>query len=216
MLQEPGEGKINTDLPSCWECPKCYQNTGSASEVQHIYTHLHNYIIKLILIHLSLGGLVMRCFIDFLMLCDFWCTNKLTFQYQSSSEEESAESDGSTFLPEPKLGYQEGNGAGDGVKRSKRSRPPGRPTAPPPSQKLLLQHQQSRKRESALEYRLKKRVHSTYFECTFSVFFTILKVLLDLYWFNVFSFYIPQPIFTDKTGEDQTFKSKKWPYFVLY
>ncbi|XP_013862046.1 lysine-specific demethylase 2A [Austrofundulus limnaeus] len=108
-VKEPGEGKINKDLPSCWECPKCYQGKGSDSE--------------------------------------------------SSSEEESAESDGSTFSPQPKLGYQEGTGgAGDGSRRGKRSRPPGRQTAPPPSQKLLLQHQQNRKRESALEYRLKKRI----------------------------------------------------------
>uniref|UniRef100_A0A7N9B249 [histone H3]-dimethyl-L-lysine(36) demethylase n=1 Tax=Mastacembelus armatus TaxID=205130 RepID=A0A7N9B249_9TELE len=31
-IKEPGEGKINKDLPSCWECPKCYQGKGSASE----------------------------------------------------------------------------------------------------------------------------------------------------------------------------------------
>ncbi|KAM6953365.1 lysine-specific demethylase 2A [Aplochiton taeniatus] len=28
----PGEGKINNILPSCWECPKCYQGKGSAAE----------------------------------------------------------------------------------------------------------------------------------------------------------------------------------------
>uniref|UniRef100_A0A8C7TB83 [histone H3]-dimethyl-L-lysine(36) demethylase n=1 Tax=Oncorhynchus mykiss TaxID=8022 RepID=A0A8C7TB83_ONCMY len=29
----PGEGRINKDLPSCWECPKCYQGKeGSSSE----------------------------------------------------------------------------------------------------------------------------------------------------------------------------------------
>uniref|UniRef100_A0A8D3E4B3 [histone H3]-dimethyl-L-lysine(36) demethylase n=1 Tax=Scophthalmus maximus TaxID=52904 RepID=A0A8D3E4B3_SCOMX len=33
LFQEPGEGKINKDLPSCWECPKCYQGKGSESEV---------------------------------------------------------------------------------------------------------------------------------------------------------------------------------------
>uniref|UniRef100_A0A8C6KJ30 [histone H3]-dimethyl-L-lysine(36) demethylase n=1 Tax=Nothobranchius furzeri TaxID=105023 RepID=A0A8C6KJ30_NOTFU len=33
-FQEPGDGKINEDLPSCWECPKCYQGKDSASEVQ--------------------------------------------------------------------------------------------------------------------------------------------------------------------------------------
>uniref|UniRef100_A0A8C6NJV9 [histone H3]-dimethyl-L-lysine(36) demethylase n=1 Tax=Nothobranchius furzeri TaxID=105023 RepID=A0A8C6NJV9_NOTFU len=33
-VKEPGDGKINEDLPSCWECPKCYQGKDSASEVQ--------------------------------------------------------------------------------------------------------------------------------------------------------------------------------------
>uniref|UniRef100_A0A1A7XUH1 [histone H3]-dimethyl-L-lysine(36) demethylase n=1 Tax=Iconisemion striatum TaxID=60296 RepID=A0A1A7XUH1_9TELE len=107
-VKEPGEGKINEDLPSCWECPKCYQGKDSASE--------------------------------------------------SSSDEDSGESDGSTFSPQSKLAYQEGNSSGDGVKRGKRNLPQGRQTAPPPSQKLLLQHQQNRKRENALEYRLKKRI----------------------------------------------------------
>uniref|UniRef100_A0A3P8SVQ5 [histone H3]-dimethyl-L-lysine(36) demethylase n=1 Tax=Amphiprion percula TaxID=161767 RepID=A0A3P8SVQ5_AMPPE len=32
-VKEPGEGKVNQDLPSCWECPKCYQGKDSASEV---------------------------------------------------------------------------------------------------------------------------------------------------------------------------------------
>uniref|UniRef100_A0A674PHW3 [histone H3]-dimethyl-L-lysine(36) demethylase n=1 Tax=Takifugu rubripes TaxID=31033 RepID=A0A674PHW3_TAKRU len=31
-IKEPGEGKINKDLPSCWECPKCYQGKDSGSE----------------------------------------------------------------------------------------------------------------------------------------------------------------------------------------
>uniref|UniRef100_A0A673A522 [histone H3]-dimethyl-L-lysine(36) demethylase n=1 Tax=Sphaeramia orbicularis TaxID=375764 RepID=A0A673A522_9TELE len=31
-IKEPGEGKVNKDLPSCWECPKCYQGKGSESE----------------------------------------------------------------------------------------------------------------------------------------------------------------------------------------
>ncbi|GLD74165.1 lysine-specific demethylase 2A [Lates japonicus] len=91
-IKEPGEGKINKDLPSCWECPKCYQGKGSASE--------------------------------------------------SSSDEESGESEGSSSSPQSKLAYQEGKG----VRRGRRSRPQSRPTAPPPSQKLLLQHQQNRKR----------------------------------------------------------------------
>ncbi|XP_038148506.1 lysine-specific demethylase 2A [Cyprinodon tularosa] len=106
-VKEPGEGKINKDLPSCWECPKCYQGLDSESE--------------------------------------------------SSSDEESDESEGSTFMPQSKRAYQEDNDV-EGVRRRQRSRSPGRQTAPPPSQKLLLQHQQNRKRESALEYRLKKRI----------------------------------------------------------
>uniref|UniRef100_A0AAZ3PFY9 [histone H3]-dimethyl-L-lysine(36) demethylase n=1 Tax=Oncorhynchus tshawytscha TaxID=74940 RepID=A0AAZ3PFY9_ONCTS len=32
-IKVPGEGRINKDLPSCWECPKCYQGKeGSSSE----------------------------------------------------------------------------------------------------------------------------------------------------------------------------------------
>ncbi|KAM9849998.1 lysine-specific demethylase 2A [Aulostomus maculatus] len=107
-IKEPGEAKISKDLPSCWECPKCYQGKGSASE--------------------------------------------------SSSDDESEESEGSTSLPLSKLAYREGIGVGDRVRRVKRGRPPSRPTAPPPSQRLLLQHQQSRKRANALELRLKKRI----------------------------------------------------------
>ncbi|KAM6924219.1 lysine-specific demethylase 2A isoform 2-T2 [Xenentodon cancila] len=110
-VKEPGEGKINKDLPSCWECPKCYQGKGSATE--------------------------------------------------SSSDEESGESEGSASMPQSKLSYQEDIGEEDGPRRGKRARPPGRPSAPPPSQKLLLQHQQNRKRASALELRLKKRKQSS-------------------------------------------------------
>ncbi|KAM7389807.1 hypothetical protein PAMP_023761 [Pampus punctatissimus] len=108
-IKEPGEGKVNKDLPSCWECPKCYQGKDSASE--------------------------------------------------SSSDEESGESEGSTSLPPSKLAYREGIGVGErGVGRARRGRPPARRTAPPPSQRLLLQHEQNRKRANALELRLKKRI----------------------------------------------------------
>uniref|UniRef100_A0A4W5KQT5 [histone H3]-dimethyl-L-lysine(36) demethylase n=1 Tax=Hucho hucho TaxID=62062 RepID=A0A4W5KQT5_9TELE len=38
-IKVPGEGRINKDLPSCWECPKCYQGKeGSSSEVPHHYS----------------------------------------------------------------------------------------------------------------------------------------------------------------------------------
>ncbi|XP_008281838.1 lysine-specific demethylase 2A isoform X2 [Stegastes partitus] len=107
-VKEPGEGKINQDLPSCWECPKCCQGKDSGSE--------------------------------------------------SSSDEESGESESSASLPQSKLAYREGIGVVDGARGGRRSRSPVRPTAPPPSQKLLLQHQQNRKRASALELRLKKRI----------------------------------------------------------
>lgn len=108
-IKEPGEGKINKDLPSCWECPKCYQGKDSASE-------------------------------------------------SSSDEESEEESEGSTSLPQSKLSYREGIGVGEEAGPAKRSRPQGRPTAPPPSQKLLLQHQQSRKRATELQLRYKKRL----------------------------------------------------------
>uniref|UniRef100_A0A674BSN7 [histone H3]-dimethyl-L-lysine(36) demethylase n=1 Tax=Salmo trutta TaxID=8032 RepID=A0A674BSN7_SALTR len=35
-VTRPREGRINKDLPSCWECPKCYQDKdGSSSQVSH-------------------------------------------------------------------------------------------------------------------------------------------------------------------------------------
>lgn len=51
------------------------------------------------------------------------------------------------------------------MKRETRQKHPARPTAPPPSQKLLLQHQLSRKRASVLELRFKKRVRRCAFNC---------------------------------------------------
>ncbi|CAL8264291.1 unnamed protein product [Lota lota] len=108
-MKEPGEGRINKDLPSCWECPKCYHGKGSGSE--------------------------------------------------SSSDEGSIESVGSASSWPSKLAHREGIGVGEGMKgRGRRGRGPASRTAPPPSQRLLLQHQQSRKRASPLELRLKKRI----------------------------------------------------------
>lgn len=99
----------------------------------------------------------------------------MTLPYQSSSDEESEESEGSTSLPQSKLSYREGIGVGEEAGPAKRSRPQGRPTAPPPSQKLLLQHQQSRKRATELQLRYKKRVSWGYL----SLF------RIDLYFFLV-------------------------------
>ncbi|KAK7922080.1 hypothetical protein WMY93_008982 [Mugilogobius chulae] len=101
-IKEPGQGKISKDLPSCWECPKCYQGKGSASE--------------------------------------------------SSSDEESSASEDSSSLPEDSFR------GGDSRKRTRRGKLVPRPTAPPPSQRLLLQHQRSRKRASVLELQLRKRI----------------------------------------------------------
>uniref|UniRef100_A0A8C7H378 Lysine demethylase 2A n=1 Tax=Oncorhynchus kisutch TaxID=8019 RepID=A0A8C7H378_ONCKI len=40
-IKVPGEGRINKDLPSCWECPKCYQGKeGSSSEVPQLFLFL--------------------------------------------------------------------------------------------------------------------------------------------------------------------------------
>uniref|UniRef100_A0A8C7T6Y0 [histone H3]-dimethyl-L-lysine(36) demethylase n=1 Tax=Oncorhynchus mykiss TaxID=8022 RepID=A0A8C7T6Y0_ONCMY len=40
-IKVPGEGRINKDLPSCWECPKCYQGKeGSSSEVPQLLLFL--------------------------------------------------------------------------------------------------------------------------------------------------------------------------------
>lgn len=41
VFKEPGEGKINKDLPSCWECPKCYQGKDSASEVLKYISYIY-------------------------------------------------------------------------------------------------------------------------------------------------------------------------------
>uniref|UniRef100_A0A8C5HH16 [histone H3]-dimethyl-L-lysine(36) demethylase n=1 Tax=Gouania willdenowi TaxID=441366 RepID=A0A8C5HH16_GOUWI len=101
-IKEPGQGKMNKELPSCWECPKCYQA-------------------------------------------------------KSSDSEESGDSEpSSTTQPSSKLSYPPG--MSNGSQQRRHARPPGRSTAPPPSQNLLLQHQQSRKRASELELRLKKKV----------------------------------------------------------
>ncbi|KAM3836021.1 lysine-specific demethylase 2A-like, partial [Diretmus argenteus] len=76
----------------------------------------------------------------------------------SSSDEESVDSEDSASLQPSKLAHREGIGVGEGVRRGRRGRPSPQPTVPPPSQRLLMQHQQNRKRASALEFRLRKRI----------------------------------------------------------
>ncbi|XP_077588352.1 lysine-specific demethylase 2A [Stigmatopora nigra] len=116
-MKDPGEGKINTDLPSCWECPRCFNSKDSASDQTYS---------------------------------------------EEEEEEESEASESSTSMPPAKPAYREGIGVGQKLMRGRRGRassgPTSRPTAPPPSQKLLLQHRQNRKRVSLLEIRLKKRI----------------------------------------------------------
>ncbi|XP_051505557.1 lysine-specific demethylase 2A isoform X2 [Myxocyprinus asiaticus] len=118
-IKVPGEGVINKDLPSCWECPKCVQGKKSESS----------------------------------------CS--------SEEETESIMSNGSLSSGTPaKRAHREGIGVG-GLRMRRRGRPPLSPRSPlltrsrrqpPPSQKLLLQHQQNRKRAGALELQLRKRI----------------------------------------------------------
>ncbi|XP_062856965.1 lysine-specific demethylase 2A isoform X2 [Trichomycterus rosablanca] len=119
-IKVAGEGVINKDLPSCWECPKCVQekNTESSS---------------------------------------------------SNSEEESMNgvtTSSPSSGPPAKRAYREGIGVG-ALRMGRRSRSSHSPTSfpltrsrrqPPPSQRILLQHQQSRKRAGALELQHRKRM----------------------------------------------------------
>ncbi|KAK1804315.1 hypothetical protein P4O66_020324, partial [Electrophorus voltai] len=118
-IKMPGDGVINKDLPSCWECPKC---------VHHKNT-------------------------------------------ESSSSSSAEEGDGATMTglpssgPPAKRAYREGIGVG-GLRLGRRGRPAlslSLPLTrsrrqPPPSQRILLQHQQSRKRAGALELQHRRRV----------------------------------------------------------
>uniref|UniRef100_A0A8C1WZ85 [histone H3]-dimethyl-L-lysine(36) demethylase n=1 Tax=Cyprinus carpio TaxID=7962 RepID=A0A8C1WZ85_CYPCA len=49
-LKTSGEGVVNKDLPSCWECPKCVVGKDTDSEVKHIFTstkiHSHSHSFK--------------------------------------------------------------------------------------------------------------------------------------------------------------------------
>uniref|UniRef100_A0A8C1MWP5 Lysine (K)-specific demethylase 2Aa n=1 Tax=Cyprinus carpio TaxID=7962 RepID=A0A8C1MWP5_CYPCA len=49
-LKTSGEGVVNKDLPSCWECPKCVVGKDTDSEVKHILTstkiHSHSHSFK--------------------------------------------------------------------------------------------------------------------------------------------------------------------------
>uniref|UniRef100_A0A3B4D8U3 [histone H3]-dimethyl-L-lysine(36) demethylase n=2 Tax=Pygocentrus nattereri TaxID=42514 RepID=A0A3B4D8U3_PYGNA len=120
-IKVPGEGVINKDLPSCWECPKCVQEKNRESS--------------------------------------------------SSSSEKEAESSVTTGSPSSgppvKRAYREGIGVGGLRWGLRKGRPPLSPSSlpltrsrrqPPPSQRLLLQHQQSRKRVSVLELQHRKRI----------------------------------------------------------
>lgn len=119
-IEVPGDGIINKDLPSCWECPKCVQGKEIRSSSS-----------------------------------------------SSDDESESSVSNGSVSSgPPAKQAYREGIGVG-GLRMRRRGRPPLSPYSlpltrsrrqPPPSQRLLLQHQQNRKRAGALELQLRKRI----------------------------------------------------------
>ncbi|KAI4819652.1 hypothetical protein KUCAC02_004892 [Chaenocephalus aceratus] len=104
--KEPGEGKINKDLPSCWECPNVTMEKTQAQSLP-----------------------AMR-------------------RVESRRAQ--------PLCHRSNAPHREGIGVG--ARRGTRSGSSSRPTAPPPSQKLLLQHQQNRQRANALELRLKKRI----------------------------------------------------------
>ncbi|XP_027010456.1 lysine-specific demethylase 2A isoform X1 [Tachysurus fulvidraco] len=116
----PGEGVINNDLPSCWECPKCVQDKNTESS-------------------------------------------------SSNSEEEyksTVTTSSPTSGPPAKRAYREGIGV-SALRLGRRGQPSPSPSSlpltrsrrqPPPSQRILLQHQQSRKRAGALERQHRKRV----------------------------------------------------------
>lgn len=118
-IKVPGEGVINKDLPSCWECPNCIQG-------------------------------------------------KKTESSSSSEEETDSSVSNSSRLsgPPAKRAYREGIGV-EGLRIARRGRLAFSPSSlpmtrsrrqPPPSQRLLLQHQQNRKRAGALELQLRKRI----------------------------------------------------------
>ena len=43
FLQIQGEGLINKDLPSCWECPKCVQGITDPEVCAHSDVHAHSF-----------------------------------------------------------------------------------------------------------------------------------------------------------------------------
>uniref|UniRef100_A0A673FWG0 [histone H3]-dimethyl-L-lysine(36) demethylase n=1 Tax=Sinocyclocheilus rhinocerous TaxID=307959 RepID=A0A673FWG0_9TELE len=136
-IKVPGEGIINKDLPSCWECPKCVQ--GKNIEV---------------------------CFL-LLAAVFFLNATSHPSSSSSEEETDSSVSNSSHLSgPPAKRAYREGIGVG-GLRIGRRGRPPLSPSSlaltrsrrqPPPSQRLLLQHQQNRRRAGALELQLRKRV----------------------------------------------------------
>uniref|UniRef100_A0A8C2JVC1 [histone H3]-dimethyl-L-lysine(36) demethylase n=1 Tax=Cyprinus carpio TaxID=7962 RepID=A0A8C2JVC1_CYPCA len=45
-LKTSGEGVVNKDLPSCWECPKCVVGKETDSEVKHIFSNLNDDLLN--------------------------------------------------------------------------------------------------------------------------------------------------------------------------
>lgn len=115
-----GEGVMNKDLPSCWECPKCVQDKNAESSSSN-----------------------------------------------SEGEGNTTNTNSSpTAAPPAKRAYREGIGVGS-LRLGRRAQPSLSPShlpltrsrrQPPPSQRILLQHQQSRKRAGALERQHRKRI----------------------------------------------------------
>uniref|UniRef100_A0A667XS97 [histone H3]-dimethyl-L-lysine(36) demethylase n=1 Tax=Myripristis murdjan TaxID=586833 RepID=A0A667XS97_9TELE len=85
-IKEPGEGRINKDLPSCWECPKCYQGKDSASEVPAYICSSYSFCSSLCLNHSLLLW-------DTHSLLKLLLPSALEFRLRKREEEEEMEQD---------------------------------------------------------------------------------------------------------------------------
>lgn len=124
------------------------------------------------------------------LLTPLWLPPTPVFQSSSSSSEEEGKSTSSspTSAPPAKRAYREGIGVG--ALRLRRGQPPSSPSSlpltrsrrqPPPSQRILLQHQQSRKRVGAFERQHRKRVRLARAHLFASFFFFLNSLMLTVF-----------------------------------
>lgn len=141
------------------------------------------------------------------------------FQSSSSNSEEEGKSivtpSSPSFAPPAKRAYREGIGVG-GLRLGRRGQPQSSPSSlpltrsrrqPPPSQRILLQHQQSRKRAGTLERQHRKRVRRQ--TCAHTPVLLLLFCSRRLIWF--FSFFAP----ADQIREEQALPFSKSSLCVM-